>query len=424
MYNSQFNKMLDKRTYQLLQGSTLLDEKLFNKKKNFFYKTSYDILIKGDCGSSSSYLEIFKAIRKKAKIKPQEIERTTRIQTKASRNKNLNSTYTTNVNVFQDLNLTNKYNSLSVNQNQTNINKTLLSFRLNRKSKNTQNESNSFHKSNSIAYMGNTMENHKLFIKCLDNKISQLDNEIDKMNKEEIFKVPTKFSNDQRTKVLSLLRDYFPKKPFMIMKDRYNKLFGNEPYLKKIKKIKSRVSLDSKKLNRFNEKMKNENDLNNSIDDENNDNGNCNHKVAYLKVVNGGAIYNRKVVSNKYDTIGKVKILNIPKDFYYDITGINDKYSVGASNVKEMYSMIDQKEQQIINFAHHYYYSRGKKNTFNERLNEINDKFSKVEKDGKKNKNNILKLKCFLNNKSPLISDKIFAYVDDSPKRKIKKHGK
>lgn len=426
---THFNKMLDKQTYHLLQGSTLLDQKLFNKKKKFFYDTSYDILIKGDCGSSSSYLEIFKAIRQKAIIKPTDIEEQTKIvhtktkivhtktNSNQNRNKNFNSSYTTNINLSQDLNSSNKFHSFFKSKSQTNMNKSLLSYRIRKKaSTNTRNNfSGSFLKSNSVAYMGNSMDSHKSFIKCLDDKISKLDDEIEKMKKEEIFKVPSKFSNDQRSKVLSLLRDYFPKKPFLIMKERYNKLFGNEPYLKQIKKLKSRVSFDSKKANKI---------AIDNINDNNNDTNENKKKPSYLKVVNGGAIYNRKVVFNKYDTIGKVKILNIPKDFYNDITGSIDKYSLGASNVREMYSMVDQKEQKIINFANHYYYSREKKCNFNEKLNEINNEFSQVEINGKKIKNDILRLKSLLNDKSPLISDKIFAYIDDSPTAKNKKNTK
>lgn len=394
--------MRDEQVKEIIKGQSILDRDIFEKKIDFFYKSTDEIIYQGDLRDKFQYYQIFKEFSKKAKMNTNAIKTNSNKSKPHTSNGNNNSNGNSNSkrktrNKSNPLIAFNSKDSTNALKSITHSIKNISPFSTQANPKVPEASIGLLKKSQSSTYKSNSAIGKQInFIKGLDDKLTQLDGEIHKSRNEPVLKLPSSLVNSE-SRIINLYMDYFEPNQCKQIKTRHKNVYNDEDYFKQskviqhsksyIKKTKASTPLMTKKTKK-----------------------NC-----YIRVMNDGLFKNsREIVRNKYDTIGIAKILNIPKEFYNDEEMVRSKNKGIEDNVTEMYSTITKSQRKLKRLTNRFYYSiENKKAKKPSKLLEINDEVNKVEKEGRKIKKSILDVKHFFNRKSPVVNIQMLAYVSD-----------
>lgn len=368
--------------FKPFERTTILDPVLFRKKIDFFYDTSFDILFKGEFREESNPLRVFVESLKAS--------------TNVSLNKPLSKpkqkftpwkTYKFPVKKSNPIHLAvspkqeKKYFSLISTQSLHHKTFTKFPFK--------KSQSQKIIEPNHVLQYSKT-------IRDLDKIIDHLDKAIQKEKRKEYFTVLKGSFNDEREKIISLFIDYLDPEMFQKINYRYNDLFGKDTYFKHIKILK-KAQMATAKQSR-----------NKTHEQEN---------TQYINMLNDIPFANKQFVNSKYSSLGKVRVLNLPREFSeqeIDTDKLLNRKNIVIDNVKTIYDVNTKRTQRHLDYCAKL--SKGYRKSIKlktKELTRINNQSDDLAKNTDLIKKNLMNMKTSFNCKSPLLNKKLFAYIEE-----------
>lgn len=375
------------------ENTTILDPILFKKKFNFFYDTSFDILFKGEFKRKSNALQVFAESHKESNtasslnkqlVKPEHklnksktnrflIKKPKQSRLASSRNDKKSLTHIATLAQQPKHNTFTKY-SIRNSQSQKVI------------------------EPNNVLKYSNT-------IRDLDKIINQLDNAIKKEKGKEYFSVLQGSNNDEREKIISLFADYLDADMLQKIKHSYNNLFGKDTYSKRMKLLTKKTKMAS--LKHIKNKTHRE------------------ESPQYINMLSDITSSNSQIVNSKYSSLGKVRVLNLPKEFFeeeIEIDKLANKNNIVSDNLKAIYHVENKKIQRQLDYCNKL--SKGDRKSLNlktKELTKINNQSDDLAKNTNLIRKDIINIKTSLHGKSPLLNKKVFAYIEENESKKIQR---